>query len=258
MGGNCPAMDGKMNEDEFLNELEVFGNEVEVCTRFFYAYRSINDVLVDNTKALNIINRTPHLWTTISLALETSFFIALSRIFDKDRRTHNVRRLLQIAKSNIDIFSEKALKNRKIKSMPNAHEMINEFMQDIYVATEKDFKRLERYVEKYRNISKKYVIIRHNFFGHRQQLNMNDIYKLYSKTNIPEIQKLLVFFKRLYDSLFRLFHDGRKPVLRRMRFSIKSIRKKPKNYTQLIHEIIINETQSFFDLLSLIPDFNLR
>jgi hypothetical protein len=39
-----------------------------------------------------------------------------------------------------------------------------------------------------------------------------------------------------------------------MRFSIKTIRKKPDYYTQLVHEIIIQQTQSFFDLLSLIPD----
>jgi len=149
-------MDGNLKEDDFLNELEVFGNEVEVCMRFFYAYRSINDVLFDNTKALNIIKRNPHLWNTISRALEVSFFIALYRIFEKNDKKHNVNKLLQIAKSNIDIFSPKALLTIKIKNSPIAHERLDEFMRDIYVPTDKDFKRLERYVEKYRDISKTY------------------------------------------------------------------------------------------------------
>jgi len=251
-------MDGNLNEDDFLNELEVFGNEVEVCMRFFYAYRSINDLLIDNSKALNIINRTPHLWNTISRALEASFFIALSRIFDKDPRTHNVGRLLQIAKSYIDIFSAKALETRKLKISPNANALINEFMRDIYVPKINDFQRLEKYIIKYRNIFQTYKIIRDKIFAHRERLDPNAVQKLYFETNIHQIQKLLIFMIRLYYSLLMLFHDGRKPVLRPMRFSIKSIRKNAKNYTQLIHEIIINETQSFFDLLSLIPNRYLR
>jgi len=243
-----------MKEDDFSNELEVFGKEVELCMRYFYAYRAINDVLGDDTKALNIINRTPELWNTISYALEASFFIALTRIFDRKSKTHNVGRLLQIANSNIDIFSAKALEARTRKSSANANEWIGEFMRDIYVPISKDFQRLEKYIEKYRNISKTYITIRHNLFGHRQQLNLNGIHELYAKTNILEIEKLLVFLKRLYDSLLILFHNGRKPLLRPMRFSIKTIRKKPDYYTQLVHEIIIQQTQSFFDLLSLIPD----
>jgi hypothetical protein len=248
------AVNDNMKEDDFLNELEVFRKEFEACMQFFYAYQAINDVLEDNKKALNIINRTPLLWLTISGALEASFFIALTRIFDRNPKTHNVGRLLQIAKSNIDFFSAKALETRKRKSRANDHEWIDEFMRDIYVPTIKDFQRLERYVERYRNISIIYVIIRHNIFGHRQRLNFNGIHNLYSQTSIRDIQKLLVFLKRLHDCLLMLFNDGRKPLLGPMRFSIKSIRKKPKYYTQLAHEEIINQTQKFFDLLSLIPD----
>ena len=196
---------------------------MELCMRFFYAYRAINDVLGDDEKALNIISRTPEIWDTISFALEASFFIALTRIFDEKPKTHNVGRLLQIAKSNIDIFSAKALETRKRKSSANANEWIGDFMGEIYVPINKDFQRLEKYLEKYRNISKTYKIIRHNIFGHRQRLNLNDIYKLYSKTNFHEIEKLLVFLKRLYDSLLMLFHDGRRPLLRPMRFSIKRL-----------------------------------
>ena len=196
---------------------------MELCMRFFYAYRAINDVLGDDEKALNIISRTPEIWDTISFALEASFFIALTRIFDEKPKTHNVGRLLQIAKSNINIFSANALETRKRKSSANANEWIGDFMGEIYVPINKDFQRLEKYLEKYRNISKTYKIIRHNIFGHRQRLNLNDIYKLYSKTNFHEIEKLLVFLKRLYDSLLMLFHDGRRPLLRPMRFSIKRL-----------------------------------
>ena len=240
-----------MKEHDFLNELEIFGKEVELCMRFFYAYLAINDVLGDDIKALNIINRTPELWNTISFALETSFFIALTRIFDKDPKTHNVGRLLQIAKSNIDIFSAKALETRKRKSSANANEWIGDFMREIYVPINKDFQRLEKYLENYKNIAKIYIRIRNNIFGHRQRLNLNNIHKLYSQTNIPETERLLVFLKRLYDCLLMLFQDGRKPLLRPMRFSIKIIRKKPEYYTQLVHEIIIKQTQDFFSLISL-------
>ena len=245
-----------MKEDDFLHELEVFGTEVQGCIKFFYAYLAINDVPADNKKGLNIINRTPLLWRTIRDALETSFFITLARIFDKDKRTHNIRRLLNIAQSNIDIFSAKALKNRKIKSSANAHEWIDDYMRDIYIPKPNDFEKLDKHVNKYNAIWKTYSKIRHQIFAHKERLNEIYINKLYLQTNIREVQKLLVFLLRLYEALCQLFHDGRKPILRPMRYSVKSMRKTPlpEGHIGTVQEIIVKQTQGFFDLFSFIPD----
>ncbi|MHB8070086.1 MAG: AbiU2 domain-containing protein [Desulfobaccales bacterium] len=212
---------------------------------------AINDVLGDNQKALNIVNRTPLFWLTISGALETSFFIALTRIFDRDSRTHNIGRLLKIVKSNIDFFSFEALKTRKIKD-PNAHEWIDEYMKDVYVPNVKDFQRLEKYVDKYRNISKTYSNIRHKVFGHKERLNNGYILKLYSQTNIIEVEKLLIFMLRLYRAFWQLFHNGRKPILIPMRYSVKRMRKIPLPEWQRgsVQEKIVDQAQKFFDILS--------
>lgn len=241
-----------MKEDEFLLELDVFRTEVEGCMQFFYAYLGINDVLSENNKALSIINRTPLLWNTIVGALQTSFFIALTRIFDKNPKTHNVVRLLHIAQSNIVIFSAKALETRKKKGDANAHEWIDEYMQDIFVPTAQDFLRLRKYVDKYRAVSGTYSIIRHNVFGHKQRLSENYIQKLYSQTNIREIQMLLIFLLRLYRALWELFHNGRKPILIPMRYSVKSLRKAPRPERQIgpVQERIVKEAQNFIDFLS--------
>jgi hypothetical protein len=141
----------KEREDIFSHELEVFRIEVESAIQFFYAYLSINASLADNEKALQIVNEAPLFWRTNVGALQTSFFIVLGRVFDQNSN-HNIDRLLRVAQDNADIFSKKALELRKRKSSKNANEWIDDYMKDVYVPTINDFRRLRKYVSKYRKI----------------------------------------------------------------------------------------------------------
>jgi hypothetical protein len=100
-------------------------------------------------------------------------------------------------------------------------------MQDIYIPKSNDFIRLEKHVNKYNNICKTYSKIRHQIFAHKERLNEIFINRLYSQTNVREVQKLLIFLLRLYEALWQLFHNKQKPILRPMRYSIKSMRKEP-------------------------------
>lgn len=246
----------KTKEAKFRNELEVFRTEVEASIQFFYTDLAINAVLGDNKEALKIVNRTPLFWRTNVGSLQTSFFIVLGRIFDQ-KSNHNVDKLLKVAQNNSIIFSTEALERRKREESANANEWIDDYMKDVYVPSADDFRRLRKYVNKYRTIYKdKYRDIRRKVHAHKELSKAEDVQKLYAKTNIREMQKLIIFLNRLYVALWELFHNGHKPTLRPMKYSVKSMRmaKTPEWQSKHVQERIVNETEKFFEILTTAPN----
>lgn len=77
-------------------------------------------------------------------SIQANSLIALGRIFDRGKDTHNVGRLLRLAAKNPAIFSKAALRQRKEKDLANASHLVDDFMKDVKEATTSDFKRLER------------------------------------------------------------------------------------------------------------------
>jgi hypothetical protein len=246
----------KNRENAFSHELEVFKTEAESAIQFFYAYLTIHAALADNEKALQIVNEAPLFWLTIAAALQASSHIALGRVFDQNSN-HNVDRLLKVAQDNKDIFSKGALEARKRMGSANADEWIDDYMKGVYVPTASDFRRLRKHVSKYRRVYKNGCRdIRHKFYAHKALSTPDDVQKLFAKTNIPEMQKLVIFLGRLYDCLWELFHNGRKPVLRPMKWSVKAMRKAgiPKWQSRLVQEQMVHETERFFRILSCLPN----
>lgn len=242
----------KSKEDRFTHELEVFRGEVDSAIQFLYAYLTTNDALADNKKALGIVNRTPLFWRTNLGALHTAFFITLGRIFDQNSN-HNVDRLLRVAQEEIILFSAQALEARKRKDNPNAGQWIADYMKTAYVPTADDFRRLRKHVSRYRKIYEHGCHnIRRKVHAHKELSKPEDVQALYNQTNIWEMEKLLIFLNKVHLTLWELFHNGRKPVLRPMRYSVKSMRKAetPQWKSRHVQEQIINETERFFKMLS--------
>ena len=246
----------KNRENAFSDELEVFRTEAESAIQFFYAYLTINSALADNEKALRIVNEAPLFWVTIAGALQTSSLIALGRVFDQNSQ-HNIDRLLKVARDNADIFSKGALEARKRKGSENADEWIDGYMKNVYVPTASDFRRLRRYVSKYRKVYENGCRdIRRKFYAHKELSRPDDVQKLFARTNIREMQKLSIFLSRLHECLLELFHNGRKPVLRPMEYSVKAMRKAEISGWQSRHvqKQMVHEVEKFFRILSCVPN----
>ena len=236
-------------EKKFEHDLEVFRVEVESAIQFFYCYLAINSELSDNRKKLNFVNETPLFWKTNIGSLQVSFFITLGRIFDNTSK-HNVSNLLKTARKNQSIFSKAALKSRKEADSANAHEWITDYMKDVYVPKESDFDRLDEYVKKYSNLyDANYRKIRNKIFAHQEFSKPEQREKLFKRTNIKELEKILIFLKKLHIALWELYANGRKPKLRPLSFSFKSLKKKAKKQrkTNSLQQRIIEETIVFFE-----------
>ena len=235
-------------ETEVTLELEVFYSEKTSAIQFFYSWLTMLTVAGDDKHVYQFLNQRRLFWNTVLGALQTASFIALGRIFDQDFSTHNIDRLLKIAWSNLTIFSKEALAERKRRTSPNADKWLTEYLRKVYVPTANDFRRLQRHVAARRKVYKKnYGPLRHKLFAHKQRLDSADIKALYTKTQIRELQQLLIFLSRLYEALWELLNNGRKPNLPAARYSVKAMRERPsaEHRRPVILERLIHEIEQF-------------
>ena len=232
-------------EAEFKRELEDFAREADTATRFLYAYLAIKAVMADRKSVSNLLNSASLFWGTILDALQLSAFIALGRIFDQDRSSHNLGNLLAVAQPHSDVFSKEALAQRKQHASPHNLEWLPAYLQRAHKPTASDFRRLRAHVRKWRRVyENNYRPIRNQHFAHRGR---GDARALFAKTNIRELQLLLRFLRQLEDALWELLHNGRRPTLKPQRYSVRSMRNRPSQQGrgQGVQEEILAEAQRF-------------
>ena len=194
------------------------------------------------------MNEAPLFWNTNLGALQSSAIVALGRVFDLDRNSHGVARLLTVAHANLDIFSKQSLAARKRKDSVNADEWLPEYLKTAYEPCSEDFRRLKRHVATRRAIYEtNYRPLRHKVFAHRGVATRVEVGELFAKTNIREMQQLLVFLGRLHEVLWQLYFNGRKPTLGPARFSVRRILEQPSPNAKhgKLQERLVHETRAF-------------
>jgi hypothetical protein len=232
---------------DFEQELEVLRTEAEAAAQFFYSYLTVHAVVADHQPVHRLLNRSALFWNTVLAGLQTSTFIVLGRILDQNS-AHNVDRVLRIAQDHPDIFSKAALAKRKQGNLKTAPDWLPEYLEDAYVPKAADFRRLRAHVQRQRKIyNEKYRDLRRKVFAHKEVTDPAALKALFGKTNIRELQWLLVFFSRLYDALWQLLFNGRKPTLRPRRYSLKRMRDRPSppEIVTSAHERITHEAERF-------------
>lgn len=233
---------------EFPGDLELFRTEVEGAIQFFFAWEAVHAVAAENRKVYRLLNEAPLFWNTSLGALQSSTLVAIGRIFDPDPQNHSVTRLLSTAHSNLSIFSKEALAERKRKQSANADEWLPGYLQSVYEPSNDDFRKLKRLVSVRRKLyEEKYRPLRHKIFAHRGVLNPNEVADLFAKTNIRELQQLLIFLRRLHEALWELYFNGQKPILKPARFSVQRMLDKPSPNVKrtTLQEKLVNEIQNF-------------
>jgi hypothetical protein len=111
-------------------------------------------------------------------------------------------------------------------------------------------------VRKHRRVYEaKYKDLRNKWFAHKEVSARADIDALFSRTNIRELQKMLAFLGSLYEALWQLFFNGRKPVLRPRRYSVKHMRHNPSPpwQTSAVQERITHEAEQFLRSIAGVP-----
>jgi hypothetical protein len=203
------------SEAEFQNELRVFDNDVDEVIQCFYIWRTVHAAARKSRRIHDLLNRNAGFWVVALGSIQANSLIALGRIFDRGKDTHNVGRLLRLAAKNPAIFSKVALRQRKEKDLANASHLVDDFMKDVKEPTTSDFRRLERFVEARRKVYEKcYKQIRDKRYAHKQRMDMSGIF---ARTNTRKLARLVTDLSKLHNVLWHWYRNGVRPRTSRLR-----------------------------------------
>jgi hypothetical protein len=232
-------------EEEFTRELTVFKGEVDTGIQALFAYLAIHATAHGKDRIQCKLNATPYFWQTVFSSLQSTQFILLGRVFDSDSK-HNVHTLLQLAQTNLGIFSKEAFTRRRRKESANADEWLPEYLKHVYEPTQDDFRRLRKHVARRKNAYMgAYRDIRRKVYAHRELVSQPDLDALFSQTTISGLKGMVIFLSELHETLWELYHNGRKPVLRQQPHSLRRfmVGRSPRYMQGTLQERIVRDTQ---------------
>lgn len=223
-------------EAEFDYELQVFDNDVDEVVQCFYIWRTVHAEARKNHKVYDLLNRNAGFWNVALGSIQANSLIALGRIFDRHRDTHNISRVLRLAATNPVIFSKAALRRRKERDLANATNVnalraIDELMERAKEPKSSDFKRLEKFVEARRKVyGKCYKQIRDKRYAHKERTDMSNVF---AQTNIRELARLVTDLRKLHRVLWDWYRNGVTPRPSHLRRTAgKEIQKKTQKFLQ--------------------------
>jgi CHAD domain-containing protein len=232
-------------EKKFERELEIFRKEAAQAAQFYFSFLAIHAAAGTKRSVHYLLNQAPLFWNTVLGALQTATFIVLGRIFDQ-QSAHNLDQLLITAQKNREIFSRSRLRARKAASGGLSEVQLNDYVSGAHDLTVDDIRRLRKNVKQWRGTyERKYRDLRRKIFAHREISDAEEIKALFGKTNIRELERLVERLNALQEALWQTFFNGRKPVLRRGRLSVKEMLKRSNDPGDSVQERIVAETALF-------------
>lgn len=228
----------------FADELEIFRKEVASATQFLYMQLVINHLARRSERTLQALNRRPLFWNTVVAGLETAAFIAIGRIFDQDT-PHNIDTVLRLTEGNRAVFSKQALAERKRKASSNADEWLSDYLVSVHVPTAKDIRKLRRRVaERRRLYEAQFRPLRHKFFAHKVAASPDEIAVISANAKIRDLELLVGFLNQLHETLWQMFHNGARPVLRPMPSSAaRLVHRRLNEWHNRVQEIAVFQTK---------------
>jgi HEPN superfamily AbiU2-like protein len=144
------------------------------------------------------------------------------------------------------IFSRASLGRRKQAGASEAPSWIGDCLDRAYVPVPADFRRLRAHVKRRRRIYEaNYRDLRHKIYAHRVVADDSEVQPIVAKTNVRELERLLLFLLRFYESMWHLFMNGSKPTLGRLRYSVKATGRLslPRTSASGVHRRMVREAE---------------
>jgi hypothetical protein len=233
-------------EQVFLQRLGALERDALAAARCAYVGSAIHYITNQQPALIPILGRDAGFWNTVLGAMRTSAIVALGRIYDSRGDVLSARRLLDHVLKYPGIFSRAALAARKTV----------EFAADAFEPKEADFQPLRDALDEHTKIYETTVgPIRHNVYAHAGDISTAEIYELHANVARTDFEKLSIFPLDLYNTLFRLYVDGERPVLLTIESDLATLVASPAGNRAVLTEpkYAIKDTLQFLEHLAGVP-----
>jgi HEPN superfamily AbiU2-like protein len=228
-----------------VEALKIFKSQADECIACLYTYLTIHVVAGKDKHIGAHVQRNALFWGTTLRALQTSLILALGRVFETDT-PHNLGTFMRVVKQNRAAFSRHALRNRKAGFFSNNQTALDSYVKEAKIPSRSDFRRVANFVKAHRrSYLLKYRDLRDKVFAHTLVVSSNEITKLFSKTNIRELQRMTTYLGRLHDGVLSAFQDGGRITVGPRRYSVAKMLKHPKGRAAVkaIQEDVVSHTR---------------
>ena len=193
------------------NLLKEYRGEVNVAATSFYAWKNINNLAANDPALFRALQRNAMSWNIIAHALQITFFTALGRFFDRDKRSLTVTTFIHKCEGSLAEFSKPALEARRTSENHGVRpDYMDDFLCGLYVPVAADFQALAAAVAPWETVYiNNYQPIRHKLIAHKDLATIGSKDSLFSKTNIGEAEKLLDFLYQVAAVIEQFLLNGR-------------------------------------------------
>ena len=230
----------------FERELELFRKECEGAAQFFFGHLAINEMAKRRESVLRLLNRNAMFWNTAAAGMQTAAIVATGRVFDQGS-PHSIDKVLRLAQNHSSIFSKASLGRRKQAGANEPTSWLTAYLESAHVPSTADFRRLRSHIKERRRIYEaRYRDLRHKVYAHRVVGEDDELAPIVAKTNVRELERLVLFLLRFYESMWHLYMNGRKPTLGRLRYTISREGRLslPRRSARDVHRQMVFETKN--------------
>lgn len=234
---------------DFLNQLENFKHEADVAAQYLYSDMAVQHAVSKSKKLLGRLNMTPTFWHTHMAGMQVAAYVALGRVFDTKSR-YNINALLDSFESGLSDFSREALAARKRDGCSTDPEWLPEYLEKSHYPTKRDVERLRLKVAEYREVYDRAVKpARHKYIAHREKKEHVEVQALFAGGKVRELWRLVTALYSMHEALWQQHQNGRKAVMRPIRYSVKSIYDSGDEGRSGPHERIVSETRKLMEFI---------
>lgn len=240
-------------DHSFERQLANLDRESTAIANYVYAEMAIQHAASQSRTLLSRLNRTPTFWITCTAALQSAAYIAIGRVFDL-KSPYNVEALMVAMEKNLSLFGREALAERKRDGKTVDPPWLQNYLNEAYYPKRADIARIRKHIANYRVLYERaFMPVRHQYLAHRQAHGSERVQKLFGKGKVNELWRLCTFLLRLHSALSNLLHNGSKPILRPIRYSVRVMYDSPGQRTGA-HEYVIRDIKKLMRFIETAND----
>ena len=187
-----------------------YSKEYKIVSQSYYTWKLINNIASKDPKIYDALNKNSTTWNIILHSLQSTYFIALRRLFDRDKNTFSADSLLKTCIENISEFGKDKIAERKISNSSEKPEWLDKYLEGVYQIEQKDIQILRGELSKQnKKYEDKFKSIVNKVFAHREIKYLEKSNSLFIGTTIGDIEEIINFLFQIDMILFDLFHNGR-------------------------------------------------
>jgi hypothetical protein len=196
-----------MNEDEYRQQFTAMQSEVTAATNAFYTYMEVHKFASEGSENYEKINRNADFWNIVLYGLQTTWFIALGRIFDRSSSAHSIKDFLATTIAHKGLFSKRALADRKRKAARGEPSWLDDYLKTAWEPSTADLEGIAAAIKpaeaKY---GERYKAIRDRVFAHRDPSKLAA--SLFENTLVSDIEDILFTLNEIMLAIFQLLENG--------------------------------------------------